>query len=930
MKSPLHILHLEDDPNDAALVQSTLAADGITCATTRVQNRDDFVAALERGGIDLILTDFKLPAFDGLSALKIAHDGWPDLPVIMVSGTLGEEQAVDSLKNGATDYVLKTCLLRLVSAVRRAMQGVAENDKRKRSEEALRESERRFQTLAEISPVGIFWTDAQGRTTNTNQRWCQITGLSAAEALGDGWLRAVHPEDREKLVQTWQAATQAQGDSKADYRFVHSDGTICWVMGQAIPEKDHAGCVLGYVGTITDITEHKQVEGKLAWERNLMRTLIDNLPDAIYAKDTNGRKTMVNPADLKNLNYQTEAEAIGKRDFDFFPKDEAEKFWADDQRVLRGQPVLNREENFIDKEGRKHWLLTSKLPLRDPAGKITGLVGIGHDITERKQAEESNARLAMAVEQAGETIVITDIHGTILYANPAFETTSGYTRAEALGQNPRVLKSGKHDAEFYRRMWDVLKRGEAWSGHFINRRKDGILYEEEATISPVRDATGAIVNYVAVKRDVTREAQLEEQIRQAQKMEAIGQLASGVAHDFNNILGVIMGYESMIAADLDPDSPLLQYVEEIRHASERAVGLTRQLLVFSRKETVQPVVLDLNQAVKDLAKMLQRLIGENVEITILPAEQIGRIKADPGHIGQLLMNLAVNARDAMPNGGKLTIATRNVTLDENDSPRGASGGTSPGPVHPVSLPAFTDGAGSSAPQGKRTHPGATPGDYVMLSVSDTGTGMTPEVKARIFEALFTTKPAGKGTGLGLATCQTIVQLSGGHIDVDSQVGKGTTFKIYFPRVDKPLADAARPNQTGQLPRGTETLLLVEDEPTLRHLSARVLAAQGYNVLRANNGQDALQVVGQHKGAPIRLVVTDVIMPRMGGKIMAEWLKTTHPDLKVLFTSGYTDDVIFQHGVLNPGVAFLPKPYSQGILVRKVRELLDAAPETAPA
>jgi signal transduction histidine kinase/ActR/RegA family two-component response regulator len=394
---------------------------------------------------------------------------------------------------------------------------------------------------------------------------------------------------------------------------------------------------------------------------------------------------------------------------------------------------------------------------------------------------------------------------------------------------------------------------------------------------------------------VVERLRLEAQFIEAQKMEVIGKLASGVAHDFNNILGVIMGYGDLITSELGPDSQLRQCTEEIRHASVRAAGLTRQLLVFSRKQTVQPVVLDLNDAVKDLDKMLRRLIDENIEMTIVPGKQIGRIKADSGYVGQVLMNLVVNARDAMPSGGKLTIATNNVTLNENYA---------------------------------HTHTGAIPGDFVMLSVSDTGTGMTDEVKARLFEAFFTTKPTGKGTGLGLATCQTIVQQSGGHIGVYSEVGKGTTFKIYFPRVEQPLDVAARSIQTGPLPRGTETLLVVEDEPTVRHLANHVLENQGYTVLRAMNGQHALHLAQEHKGPPIRLVITDVIMPQMGGKVMAEQLKTTYPGLKILFTSGYTDDTIAQHGVLEPGVAFLPKPYTTAALAYKVRAMLDNETDTS--
>ena len=385
--------------------------------------------------------------------------------------------------------------------------------------------------------------------------------------------------------------------------------------------------------------------------------------------------------------------------------------------------------------------------------------------------------------------------------------------------------------------------------------------------------------------------QLEAQLIQAQKMEVVGHLASGVAHDFNNILAVIMGYSDLILSELEPDSPLRKYTDEIRHASERAAGLTRQLLVFSRKQTVQSVVLNLNDVIKDLDKMLRRLIDENITLTILPGKNTGRIKADPGYVGQVLMNLVVNARDAMPNGGKLTIATDNVTLDA------------------------------------RSHKGAIPGAYVRLTVSDTGTGMTDEVKARLFEAFFTTKPKGKGTGLGLATCQTIVQQCCGHIEVQSELGKGTTFKIYFPRVEQAVDTTTKPIETSPPPRGTETLLLVEDEPSVRHLAAGALETLGYNVLRANNGQDALRVAREHKGSPIRLVVTDVIMPQMGGKVMAEWLKTTYPDLKILFTSGYTDDALAQHGVLEPGVAFLPKPYTTTILARKVRAMLDNETDT---
>ena len=383
---------------------------------------------------------------------------------------------------------------------------------------------------------------------------------------------------------------------------------------------------------------------------------------------------------------------------------------------------------------------------------------------------------------------------------------------------------------------------------------------------------------------------LEAQLIEAQKMEVIGQLAGGVAHDFNNILAVIMGYSDLISQDMALNHTLQKYAEEIRHAAKRAAGLTQQLLIFSRKQTVQVTALDLNEEVAGMDSMLRRLIDDNIEMTIVLGQRLGPIKADSGYLWQVLMNLVVNARDAMPNGGQLTIVTSAVTLDETYA---------------------------------QAHPGTVAGEHVLLSISDTGTGMTDEVKSHLFEALFTTKPAGKGTGLGLLTCQTIVRQCGGHIEVSSEPDQGTTFKIYFPRAKEPAASPTTFIPKVESPRrGTETLLVVEDEPAVRHLARGVLQAQGYNVLTAPNGQDALRVAREHQGCPISLVVTDVVMPRMGGKMMAECLKVTYPNLKVLFTSGYTEEAVTYEGVLDEDVDFLPKPYTTNSITRKVRMMLD--------
>jgi PAS domain S-box-containing protein len=508
----------------------------------------------------------------------------------------------------------------------------------------------------------------------------------------------------------------------------------------------------------------------------------------------------------------------------------------------------------------------------------------------RAHMAESQQRLSIAIEQSAESVIITDTQGAILYVNPAFTRVSGYSREEVLGQNPRILKSDRHDNTLYRDLWQTITAGQIWRGQMVNRGKDGSLYTLDAILTPVYSPTGEISNYVATMRDVTRELQLEEQFLQAQKMEAVGRLAGGVAHDFNNLLTVIHLSTRMLERKLLPEDPLTCHVLRIQEAGQRGANLTRQLLAFSRREIVDPQVLDLNQVLENLDKMLRRLIGEDVEMALLPADSLWAVQIDPTHVEQVVVNLAVNARDAMPSGGRLIMETANVILDESYADR---------------------------------HLEVEPGEYVLLTVSDDGEGMSEGIQAHIFEPFFTTKEKGKGTGLGLATVFGIVKQSGGHIRVYSEVGVGTTFKIYLPRV---LADAGATStlsatHAAPAARGSETLLLVEDESGLRDLVRDILSVEGYRVLTAPDGVEALQIAGGHEG-PIHILVTDVVMPHMSGKELADRLGSTRPEMRVLFTSGYTDDAIAHHGVLAEGVHFLSKPFEMEALIRKVRDVLD--------
>jgi PAS domain S-box-containing protein len=515
----------------------------------------------------------------------------------------------------------------------------------------------------------------------------------------------------------------------------------------------------------------------------------------------------------------------------------------------------------------------------------------------RAYLEETQRHLSAAVEQAAESILITDTDGTIVYVNPAFERISGYTREEAIGYNARILKSGNHDQSFFEDLWETIVDGRVWQGRFINKKKDGSLYTEDSTITPVRDQMGRIVNFVAVNHDVTQMVQLEEQFRQAQKMEALGQLAGGIAHDFNNLLTIIQLSTRLLQKNIRPEDPLGEHIQRIQDTGERAGALTKQLLSFSRREIIEPRILTLNQVVSDLSRMLKRIIGEDIELETRLDDKLWTIRIDPTQVDQIVLNLVVNARDAMPQGGSLLIETSNATLDEAYA------------AHNVDV---------------------LPGDYVLLSITDTGVGMDEETQAHIFEPFFTTKERGQGTGLGLAAVFGIIKQNKGHVRFQTAEGEGTTFKIYLPRAEAIRAETEAQTLAplaASLVRGTETILVVEDERQVLDLTVRVLVACGYQVLTAGDGPRALEVSREHDG-PIHLLITDVVMPQMYGKDLAELLHKERPEMGLLFMSGYPDGATAHTGVLVPGASFLSKPFTVEKLTQTTRAVLDGKNDLA--
>ena len=510
--------------------------------------------------------------------------------------------------------------------------------------------------------------------------------------------------------------------------------------------------------------------------------------------------------------------------------------------------------------------------------------------TSERQLRESEVGYRTLVERAPVGIYRSSAEGKFLSVNAALVRMLGYDSPEDVQQLDMACDVYADPAERQRLLdRDTYTEREYDEVEATWKRKDGLLLKVQLSVRAVRNVASGVAYYETIVRDVTEQRRLQAQLMQAQKMEAVGRLAGGVAHDFNNLLTVIISYSDLLLEDLGRDDPKREDVAAVRKAAEGAAALTHQLLAFSRQQVLQPKVLDVNATVANTEKLLRRLIGEDIQLVAKLGSGLGSVKADPGQIEQVIMNLAVNARDAMPAGGQLTIETANVEMDE----------------------AYVRG-----------HPLAQPGRYVMLAVSDTGTGMDEQTKAHIFEPFFTTKELGKGTGLGLATVYGIVKQSGGFIWLYSEPGHGTSFKIYMPRVDE-SAERATPAAAAPLPRGTETILVVEDAPAVRAVTRQVLERQGYTVLEAPNGGAALVLATKHHG-PIHLLLTDVVMPGVNGRQLAEQLARPRPDMMVLFTSGYTDDSVVRHGVLESGIAYLQRPFTPDGVARKVREVLDSS------
>ncbi|MGB7573272.1 MAG: PAS domain S-box protein [Thermodesulfobacteriota bacterium] len=786
---------------------------------------------------------------------------------------------------------------RLVGAVH-IMSDVTE---RKRAEEAIREAEKRYRQVIENAVDIIYTTDANGNFTYANSAAMTTTGYSLEELQRFNYLNLILPEHRDRVSKIYISQfRQRQVTTYVEFPFFNKSGEVLW-FGQNASLVIEGENPVGFHVIARDITERKKAEEALSRSEEKYRTILESIEDGYYEVDLAGIFTFLNDSMCRIWGYPKE-ELMGMNNRQYTDPETAKKVFQAYNRVYRtGEPGRLFDYEIIRKDGAKRYVEVSISLQKDLSGKPAGFSGIIRDITEHKQADEtlrrSEEKYRTIIEKIQDGYFENDLAGNFTFVNDVICRHLGYARDELIGMNYQQYTDEENGRNLYQHYIGLYRTGqpiEPFEAGYVT--KDGAKLLAEISVSLIWDSEGKPIGFRGISRDITERKRaeeeklsLQEQLRQSQKMEAIGQLAGGVAHDFNNLLTVIKGYSQLSLLDLKENDSLRGNIQEIEKATQRATDLTRQLLAFSRRQILDLKVLDLNVLLTDLDKMLRRIIGEDIQLVTLLSEDLGKVKIDPSQIEQVIFNLAVNARDAMPSGGKLTIETANVELDEEYA---------------------------------HAHISVISGHYVRLSVSDTGVGMSQEVKERVFEPFFTTKEKGKGTGLGLSMVYGIVKQSSGNIWVYSEPEHGTTFKIYLPRTEEEVDTLHEREEKDFFPRGSETVLLVEDDELVRDLANRLLKQQGYRVLDAANGEEALRVAKEHDRETIHLLLADIVMPQMGGKALADQLKILRPNVKVLYTSGYADNAIFHHGVLDPGTHFLQKPFSLKTLSHKVREVLD--------
>ncbi|MEJ2543520.1 MAG: PAS domain S-box protein [Calditrichaceae bacterium] len=760
-------------------------------------------------------------------------------------------------------------------------------------EKELTESKERYKELIEKAGVAVLVDDENGHLQFFNKKFTDIFGYTQKEMKKKSIFTLIHPDDKDRFKEIHNRRFLGlQADSAYEVKAVGKDGSLLYLDVHTSAIKEH-GHILGSRSFIWDRTEKTLIEAAHIRSEERYRELYDNNRDGIVVYDLEGNIIDCNPVFLEMSGYNL-SEITKLTNKDITPK----KWLKTDVKIVQSQTLKRGyseiyQKEYIHKNKDAFPVELRTYLMRDDDGKPEGFWAIIRNISEQKKIEAEMNMLAHTIKSVREAVSVTDLNDNILFVNEAFINIYGYSEEELIGQNINLIRSPNNDPDIIKNILpETITKG--WIGELINRRKNGEEFPVYLSTSVIRNDNEVPIALVGISSDLTERKKMEAQLRQSQKMDAVGKLAGGIAHDFNNILSIINGYTDLALQEIDVSHKLYRKINQVRSAGEKASNLVKQLLAFSRKQIIETKIVNINKLITDWNSVFIRLIGEDIETHINLERDIGFIKADPNQLEQVFVNIILNARDAInqktdiASEKQIKIQTHNVNLNKK----------------------FTD-----------KHKGSSAGQFIEISISDTGIGIPNGTKDKIFEPFFTTKEEGKGTGLGLSMVYGIVKQNNGSIYVDSKANDGTTFRIYWPVVESEICETSAKRLDEKIVGGNETILIVEDEPEVRDVASETLQSVGYEIFEAANGIEALDYI-KHNGSKLSLVITDVIMPGMGGKELAENIKKIQPDLKVLFTSGYTDQKIVQDGKLNNDINFLHKPYSIYDLSRKVRELIE--------
>lgn len=885
-RDQLKILLVEDSEDDAELIAMKLREEGFRFDLKRIESEKEMNEALQEESWDLIITDYLLPSFNGIEVLKLAKKVKEDIPVVTVSGKVGEERAVEILKEGASDFVMKDNLSRLPIAVGRALKDARFRREKQKTDDEFRKVANRYHMLAE-NILDIIWTmDTDKRITFVSPSVSKLIGYSVPEILKLGlngiFVPAHYPEAYraiDRVLSSFENKNAEFPGETFEAQVICQGGSHIWTETRLTLLLGPGDRLIGFLGVTRDISDRKRSEKMLRDSESRLRLIMEHTPDAVFTTDLEGKITFIN----KGFFGRKVEDIVGGSFFDRVERPDPSQI----KKIFHKVQKSGESSSLEIKAKNERWWYARLIPVKKEE-EVDQILFISSDITEMKETERDRLSMSQAVEQLEEGIIITDTDRKIRFVNETFEKNSGFTEREITGKPIDILWEVESDEKLKERNRSVFMQAESWKGKLTLRKKSGKGYEAEIRISPIRNREGKITSYVIIEQDITEELELEEQFHRMQKMEALGTLAGGIAHDFNNILMPVIINTELLLWETSKENPAHRYLEQTLEAAHRGRDLVKQILTYSRAGGVEKRTLDMVQTVKEILRFLGASLPARIEIQEHSSVGSYLVNADPVQIQQVLMNIFKNAADAIgPNEGRIMIHLSHQEV---------------------------------APGDKQLLPNLEPGPYLNISISDTGCGMDKKTASKIFDPFFSTKKPAEGTGMGLAVAQKIIKNHQGDIRFSSEKGKGSVFQIFLPQASSSMARKEPMDES--IPKGRERVLLVDDEEDIVQSLKRLLERLGYMVTEVTRAGEAMKMI-QEENRNFDLVITDLVMPGMSGLDLAQELKKTGSRIPVILITGFAESIDPEEAKKAGIQELMMKPISSGGIAQAIRRVLDA-------